>query len=173
MTLAQFLFYSFGSVIIISSILAVTNRRILRAAVFLLFALGSTAGIYFMLGFLFLAAVQIIVYAGGIVVLIIFSILLTSNIGDRLPGIGLSKTLISLLAVAVGLALSLVTILGYSFPVQSSLWIPVEMADIGKRLLSYGNDGYVLPFEVISILLLAAMVTAIIIAKSTKPKTDD
>ena len=74
------MFFIFSAVIVVFSILTVTSRRILRAATFLLFVLVSTAGLYFMLRFNFLAAIQLTLYAGGIVVLIIFSILLTSHI---------------------------------------------------------------------------------------------
>jgi NADH-quinone oxidoreductase subunit J len=76
----QVMFILFSAMIVMFSILTVTSRRILRAATFLLFVLLSTAGLYFMLNYQFLAAVQITLYAGGIVVLIIFSILLTSHI---------------------------------------------------------------------------------------------
>ena len=78
------MFAIFSAVIIIFSILTVTSRRILRAATFLLFVLVATGGMYFLLRFNFLAAIQLTVYAGGIVVLIIFSILLTSHIGEKL-----------------------------------------------------------------------------------------
>ena len=69
--------------IIIFSVLAVTSRKILRSATYLLFTLFATAVIYFQLGYEFLGAVQIAVYAGGIVVLFVFSILLTSKPGDK------------------------------------------------------------------------------------------
>ena len=69
--------------IMIFSVLAVTTRKILRSATFLLFALFGTAAVYFMLGYQFLGGVQIAVYAGGIVVLFVFSILLTSHPGDN------------------------------------------------------------------------------------------
>ena len=73
----QIMFAVFAIAIIVFSVLAVTSRRILRAAVSLLFVLIATAGLYFLLNYQFLAAVQLTLYAGGIVVLIIFSILLT------------------------------------------------------------------------------------------------
>jgi len=76
----EVMFYLIAAMILIFSVLTVTSRRILRAAVYLLFVLISTAGLYFMMNYNFLAAVQLTVYAGGIVVLIIFSILLTSHL---------------------------------------------------------------------------------------------
>ena len=76
------MFLLFSAVIVVFSICTVTSRRILRAATFLLFVLVSTACLYFLLKYNFLAAIQLMLYAGGIVVLIIFSILLTSHIAD-------------------------------------------------------------------------------------------
>ena len=67
----QIMFILFSAMIVVFSILTVTSRKILRAAVFLLFVLVSTSGLYFMLNYQFLAAVQLTLYAGGIVVLII------------------------------------------------------------------------------------------------------
>ena len=72
----QAIFYLLAIVIVVCSVLAVTTRRILRAATYLLFVLLSTAGIYFMLDYTFLGSVQIAVYAGGILVLFVFSILI-------------------------------------------------------------------------------------------------
>ena len=67
----------------VSALLAVTTKRILRAATYLLFVLFGTAGIYFQLNYSFLGAVQLLIYAGGITVLYVFSILLTSSQGDK------------------------------------------------------------------------------------------
>ena len=78
------IFYILAALIIIFSALCVTTKKILRAAVYLLFVLGATAGLYFMFNYNFLAAVQLTVYAGGIVVLIIFSILLTHQINTKI-----------------------------------------------------------------------------------------
>src|SRR5664279_5131322 len=105
MTGNQFMFFLFAAIIVVFSILTVTSRRILRAATFLLFVLISTAGLYFMLRFNFLAAIQLTLYAGGIVVLIIFSILMTSQVGTKLENPGLVKVFFALLAAAAGATL--------------------------------------------------------------------
>ena len=170
MTSNQIMFAIFSVVIIVFSILTVTSRKILRSAVYLLFVLVSTAGLYFMLNYQFLAAVQLTLYAGGIVVLIIFSILLTSHINQKFEPVGWKKNLFSALAAISGAFLSIITILDYKFSATAEAAKEVDMHLIGKSLLSVGYDGYVLPFEVISILLLAAMVAAIVIAKKGGPK---
>jgi NADH-quinone oxidoreductase subunit J len=165
----QIMFILFSAMIVVFSILTVTSRKILRAAVYLLFVLVSTSGLYFMLNYQFLAAVQLTLYAGGIVVLIIFSILLTSHISQKFESSGWKKNSFSALAALTGAILSIITILDYSFSATSSAAQEVTMKLIGKSLLSVDYDGYVLPFEVISVLLLAAMVAAIVVAKKGSP----
>ena len=162
------MFLLFSAVIVIFSILTVTSRRILRAATFLLFVLVSTAGLYFLLKYNFLAAIQLTLYAGGIVVLIIFSILLTSHIAEKLPTAGLMKKWPAALVALVGAALCIVVILQYNFPGSVGSTELVNVTDIGENLISYGRHGYALPFEVISVLLLAAMIGAIVLAKKRK-----
>jgi NADH-quinone oxidoreductase subunit J len=168
MTSNQFMFLLFSAVIVVFSILTVTSRRILRAATFLLFVLIATAGLYFLLKYNFLAAIQLTLYAGGIVVLIIFSILLTSHIAEKLPVAGLMKKVPAALVALVGAALCILVILQYNFPGSVGASERVNVRMIGESLLSYGKYGYALPFEVISILLLAAMVGSIILAKKRK-----
>jgi len=166
----QIMFILFAAMIVVFSFLTVTSRKILRAAVYLLFVLVSTSGLYFMLNYQFLAAVQLTLYAGGIVVLIIFSILLTSHISQNFESSGWKKNIFSALAALTGAILSIITILDYSFSATTEAAQEVNMKLIGKSLLSVNYDGYVLPFEVISVLLLAAMVAAIVIAKKGAPK---
>ena len=96
-TLETVVFYFLAAFIIAMSIMTVTTQRIVRSATYLLFVLFGTAGIYFLLGYTFLGSVQIMVYAGGIVVLYVFSILLTSGEGDRAEKAKRSKLLAGLI----------------------------------------------------------------------------
>lgn len=168
MNISEIMFFIFSGIIILFSILTVTSRRILRAAVYLLFVLVSTSGLYFMLNYQFLAAVQLTLYAGGIVVLIIFSILLTSHINQKFEKIGFKKWFFSAIAAVSGAILLVTTILNYGFKNYIENYDEPGMNLIGKSLLSYDRNGYALPFEVISILLLAAMFASIVIAKKEK-----
>jgi NADH-quinone oxidoreductase subunit J len=170
MSAADIMFYIFSGLIVIFSILTVTSRRILRAAVYLLMVLISTSGLYFLLNYQFIAAVQLILYAGGIVVLIIFSILLTSHISEKFEPVAPRKLIFSFIAVAVGAVLTTMTIVQYGFNNTITNSENPDMKVIGRALIGYDRDGYALPFEVISILLLAAMFGAIIIAKK-EPKS--
>jgi len=165
---STFMFYLFSATILVFSVLSVTSRRILRAAVFLLFALVATSGIYFMMDYQFLAGVQLSLYAGGIVVLIIFSILLIHHISYRFERTPLLAVSFGLAVSVTGAALTLFTLFSHSFRASGAIPLEVNMKVIGTQLMDTGRDGFALPFEVISVLLLAAMVAAIIIAKKGK-----
>lgn len=164
----QIMFIIFSAVIVLFSIFTVTTRRILRAATYLLFVLISTGGIYFMLNYQFLAAIQLTLYAGGIVVLIIFSILLTSHISQKFEPVEFKKMIFSAIACFAGIIVCTISILNYKFSAGAAVAREVNIDLIGKSLLSYEHNGFVLPFEVISVLLLAAMIGAIVIAKKVK-----
>ena len=112
----------------------------------------------------FIAAVQIVVYVGGIVVLIIFSIFLTQQAGEELPRQKPGRLAFSALAVFCGFALTLVQIINYSFKKTTGAIAETSVANIGRQMLGTEKSGLALPFEVVSILLLAAMIGCIVIA---------
>jgi NADH-quinone oxidoreductase subunit J len=170
MNITAFIFYLIATIMVVFSFLSVTSRRILRAAVYLLFTLIGTAALYFMVEYYFLAAVQLLVYAGGILVLILFSILLTSHLSEKLERANWGKIVITAIMILGGFSLTIYTILNHVFTTLPAERLVFTVEMIGERMLSYGEGGYVLPFEVISILLLAAMVGAIVIAKRTPLK---
>jgi hypothetical protein len=87
--------------------------------------------------------------------------------------VGLKKIIFSALAAMAGLILCVTTILNYKFSATAEAAREVNMKLIGKSLLSVDHDGYVLPFEVISVLLIAAMVAAIVVAKKSGPKKSE
>lgn len=168
MTSNVVMFYMFSAVILVFALLSIITRRILRAATYLLIVLVSTAGLYFMLQYQFLAAMQLALYAGGIVVLIIFSILLTHHLNHKfdIPSIG-SFLLAGGIAI-IGSVLAIGSFMSFPFKATTEPALNVNMNLIGNQLLETGKNGYALPFEVISILLLAAMIAAIVIAKRGK-----
>ena len=83
MNISSILFYAISTIILVAGILAVTSVKIFRAAIWLLFSLVGIAALYFWMQVEFIAAIQIVVYVGGIVVLIIFSIFLTQHSGKE------------------------------------------------------------------------------------------
>ena len=150
----------------VSAILAVTTKRILRAATYLLFVLFGTAGIYFLLGYTFLGSVQIMVYAGGIVVLYVFSILLTSGEGDMAAKLKRSKFLAGLGTTVAGAVIVLFITLKHKFIATTDIEpLEVNIKTIGHHMLSGDKYGYLLPFEAVSILLLACIVGGLLIAR--------
>ncbi|MEN8249700.1 MAG: NADH-quinone oxidoreductase subunit J [Bacteroidota bacterium] len=163
----KIIFYLIAAVIIVFSVLTVTSRRILRAAVYLLFVLLATAGFYFMLNYNFLGAVQLTVYSGGIVVLIVFAILLTAHMDSKLESVGKLKAMYTAALSIVGFGVTMYALKSFDFKAGAVSESPYDVKAIGTKLLSYGEYGYVLPFEVISVLLLGAIIAAIIIAKKS------
>lgn len=154
---------------LVSAVLAVTTRQIFRAAIFLLFTLIGVAGLYFWMQYEFIAAVQIVVYVGGITVLIIFSIFLTQQAGEVLPTQKTGRLLFSALAALCGFALTMLQVYQHTFTGNTSQPLEPSVANIGNKMLGVKDGGYALPFEVVSILLLAALIGCIVIALRSKP----
>jgi NADH-quinone oxidoreductase subunit J len=169
MSASAVIFYILSVFILASGLLAVTTRKIFRSAIWLLFSLTGIAGLYFWLQMEFIAAVQIVVYVGGIVVLIIFSIFLTQKSGKELPAPIRSRTIFSALAVCAGFGLTYTLIRQYSFTPSLNPSMEAGVGNIGMQLLNTSEHGYILPFEVVSLLLLAAMIGCIVIAIKSKP----
>ncbi|WP_297761956.1 NADH-quinone oxidoreductase subunit J [uncultured Muriicola sp.] len=163
----RIIFYILALIIIAFAIASVSSRKMLRSVIYLLFVLCSIAGIYFLIDYNFLAAIQLTIYAGGIIVLIIFSVLLVHHIEMRLEIAKPSKQFITGLVCLIGLGLFLFTLYSHEFQVVENT-ATTNITDIGTKLLSYEAGGFILPFEVISVLLLAAMIGAIVIAKGNK-----
>lgn len=165
-TLETVVFYFLAAFITVFSILTVTTTRIVRSATYLLFVLFGTAGIYFLLGYTFLGSVQIMVYAGGIVVLYVFSILLTSGEGDKAQRLKRSKFLAGLGATVAGAVIVLFITLKHKFIAAADV-MPTEIniKTIGQHMLSGDKYGYLLPFEAVSVLLLACIVGGLLIAR--------
>ena len=155
-------------VILGSAIMCVLTKRIMRSATFLLFVLFGVAGIYFLLDYTFLGAAQISVYAGGITMMYIFAIQLVSKRtlqglverfkGSRVVNVGL---------VTVGLVLIKNNF--YNAAMQATD-TEVPMEQIGTALLGSDKYQYVLPFEFISLFLLACIIGGIMIARKEDNK---
>ncbi len=167
MNASALIFYAIAAFILGAGLLAVTSRKIFRSAIWLLFSLVGIAALYFWMQVEFIAAVQIVVYVGGIVVLIIFSIFLTQESGKEMPRPTAKKVLFSTLAALFGFAFSYNLISQYGFPANSTKAFHVSVSEIGMQMLNTSEYGFILPFEVVSMLLLAAMIGCIVIAIKT------
>ena len=162
-------FFAFALIAVLLAVGVVTTRRILRAALFLTGVLFCGAVFYILLQVEFLAGVQVLVYIGGIVVLLVFAVMLTSSTelleDDPSRGrrfIGLTTSLAFFVLTAFALLNS-----DFGF-LESPQRTESDVHEIGRRLLDSGPGGYVLPFEVISVLLLASVIGGIVVARKVR-----
>lgn len=162
-------FLILAAIILGCAFMAVTTRRIMRAATYLIFVLFGTAGLYFLMGYTFLGSVQVMVYAGGVVVLYIFALMLTGR-HDNKENASLSpgRKFAALISSLCGAGLLMFVIITHQFA-ENSLTAPSEQTTtvklLGQQLVSSDKFGYLLPFEAVSILLLACIIGGLIIAR--------
>lgn len=155
------LFCVAGLLTVVASVLVVTSRRIVHAALWLVVALGAVAGCFGALHAEFVALVQILVYVGAIVVLVLFALMLTKAPTHPLPELTTGR---STFAAAVAGVLALVLGSGVILAFGNEKIEPVRTGsaqDIGTAVFR----NWVLPFEVLSVLLLAALIGAIVVSQ--------
>lgn len=164
-TLEALAFYIFAAVVLASALGIVLSRNIVRAATCLLGTLGGVAALYFVLHANLLAVIQLIVYAGGTLVLIVFGVMLTSKspfvIFSPTRGQIVAAVLVTLL-LAGGLSALLVQA-DWSQPAGQLAASP-QVKAVGTSLLT----DYLVPFEAASVLLLVVMIGAAYLARPEK-----
>jgi NADH-quinone oxidoreductase subunit J len=160
-------FWLLATASVAAALTVVLARRVLRSAVALAAVLVCTAGFQLLLGYEFLAGVQMLVYVGGIVVLLVYAIMLTGSaeLLDDLPSP--RRKLVGAVTASAFFATATLAVNSADFDIA----IPTEAPprdlahQFGRLLLDPGKDGFVLPFEIISLLLLAAVIGAIVVAR--------
>ena len=158
-------------VILGSAIMSVLTKRIMRSATFLLFVLFGIAGIYFLLDYTFLGAVQISIYAGGVTMVYIFAIQLVTLQGlvEQIKGsLVLKGCLLSIVGFVVMAAVLLKSNLMSAMLSTTDTELPMQQ--IGTALLGSDKYQYVLPFEFISVFLLACIIGGVMIARKEDKK---
>lgn len=161
-------FYILGTVLVLAGLRVVTSRNLVHAAVFLVLSFLSLAGLYLLLGAEFLAAVQVLVYAGGIMVLFLYAVMLVSfRRVQQMPAYHPKQGLAgAALAGAVFLVLFLVFV---ASPFEPRSVRPDEAFVASGGDLARVADAlfgpYVFAFELLAVFLLAAMVGAILLAR--------
>ncbi|MFB3905605.1 MAG: NADH-quinone oxidoreductase subunit J [Acidobacteriota bacterium] len=159
-------FYLFAAVSVAAAVLVVVQQKTVYSALALIVCLGAMAGLFFQLGSQFIAAIQVIVYAGAIMVLFVFVIMLIDPETESYPGGSLRR--ISFWAIP--LAVLLVFLLIQAFPdflgsaagtSAASVQPEGSVENIARALFTE----YVIPFEVTSILILVAILGAIVLAR--------
>jgi NADH-quinone oxidoreductase subunit J len=167
---AEYIFYAAAAMTVGAAILVAILPNILYAAVALLFSFAGVAALYVLLSADFLAATQVLVYVGGILVLILFAVFLSNRIADvkisnpgrfRLPAAAVCLVLFGVLSF---------TAVSTPFAVKTGVYLPTT-ADLGELLMTR----YLLPFEIASVLLLAALVGAALLSRPERgaPEGED
>ncbi|MBI3871802.1 MAG: NADH-quinone oxidoreductase subunit J [candidate division Zixibacteria bacterium] len=154
-------FLALAFLIIVASLFVVSSRNIFHSAIFLILALFGVAGIFVLLEAPFLAAAQVLIYVGAISILMIFAVMLTARIAD-----GQLRYTNEQVPTGLLVSLGLLVVMLYSLwqtPIPTSAAAPVSGA--GRKLGELFLTQYVLPFEIISVLLLTALIGALVIAK--------
>jgi NADH-quinone oxidoreductase subunit J len=168
-TVTAVLFYLFAGMSVVSALGVVISRNIVRTAVCLLFTLIGVAGLYFLLNAEFLAAVQLVVYAGGTLILIIFGVMLTS----KSPFSRFEPKLVEVvIAMSINLVLLIALVMGIrqtNFATNQLLFDRYPVDKLGQALLG----DYLVPFELSSVLLLAVMIGAAYLAKGRRRESTD
>jgi NADH-quinone oxidoreductase subunit J len=145
----------------------VTARNILHGALSLIGTFFATAVLYLQLGAEFTAIAQVMVYIGGVVIFTLFTILLTTHLGEESLKTPNFRKITALLIAGFVFVLFLRITSGLS-ETQITMTGSKEIAsitDVGTRLLNTGPDGFIVPFEIISLLLLLTMIGSIVIAR--------
>jgi NADH-quinone oxidoreductase subunit J len=168
MTLIDITFYFFAAVILFSGAIVVFSKNILYSAFALLFTLFGVAGFYVLLSADFIAVTQLLIYVGGILVLIVFGVMLT----NKVISVDMKSGTIQLLPAAIIVAMIAGTIVGI-YTITDWKTSPVTNEAINTTTI-IGNSfltTYVLPFEIASVVLLVALLGATIIARREKTES--
>ncbi len=162
----EVLFLFLAIVTVFSALMVTFSNKIIYSAFALLATFVGFAGFYVMLGADFLAVTQIIIYVGGILILILFGVLMTHRIYDTAKKTAHNSLLVSLLGgVAVAFILSLIIFRSPWAPEIQKAFMPTT-EQIGTSILT----NYLLPFEIVSVLLLGALIGAVYLARSEDKK---
>jgi NADH-quinone oxidoreductase subunit J len=169
------IFATLSGIAIISSLMMITRRDAVHSALWLVVTFFQLAGMYVMLGAEFLAALQVLVYTGAILVLFLFVIMLLGmREGPKLGGIHRAQ-MIAAWPVGIILALELIMVIPFSNPPAQAFidqWSTTFIATVGGNVQALGQTLYtnfLFPFEVASLILLLAVVGAIVLARKEEP----
>ncbi len=154
-------FYLFSFIIIVSALAVVTLRNIFHCALFLILCLFCVAGLYVLLYADFIAVIQVLLYVGAVSILIIFAIMLTARLAGRQVVMQNEQTFIGAFLALILMGGILWSLTGTFIRQSAEVPPPKSLATIGRLLMT----DYVLPFELVSVLLLAALIGAIVIAR--------
>lgn len=161
-----YLFYAIAAVIVFGAIGVVRSANIFHAGLSLALTFGAVAAIYGMLDAHFLAVVQVLVYVGAIAVILKFAVMLTQHISQREPGPPLARQLSALVACFGFSGLVLYCVFQQRWAVAP--WDPaksyIDVKMLGRLFLGREHGQYFVPFEIVGVLLLMALIGAVMVA---------
>jgi len=161
MSITEILFYAFSGVLLVSAVGVITARNPVHAALFLVFSFFNSAVLWMLLEAEFLAAVQLLLYAGGIVTIVVFAIVVTERlVGERITQTSRRITAGGVTALAL-IALVVNAISRQPLPTAREPLTTDLTRTIGESVLTR----FVLPFELLGVLMLAAMLGAVYFAR--------
>ena len=159
--MAEYLFLFMAALVIASAFWVVFSPNLIHSAVSLLFTLFGTAGLYIFLYADFIAGTQIVIYVGGILVLIIFGVMLTSKIDSPSIASSSANQFIGGMGAFAIFVMQVAVIFNTPWNIGSEQYRDATVGAIGKLLLTH----YLLPFEIVSVLLLAALMGAALLSR--------
>lgn len=176
MTAPQILFIIISFITLISGWIVVTDRNLFHAALAMMASFLGVAGLYVLLEAGFLAAAQLLVYIGAISILVIFAIMMTRRLMQTTESPYNSQWIMGAVASLLVFGLFMLVLLPV-FPLDQATAAPVEPAAVEGMVVTLGQllvsaEAYVIPFEIASVLLLAALVGSIIIARPDQTTED-
>lgn len=155
-------FWVLAILVVFAALAVVTLRNVFRAALSLIMCFVGVAGIYVTLSADFLAVIQVLVYIGGISVLVLLAIMLTRNVPEGSPANRLRVP--AFLMAAVLLGIMVFSVLNTTFPVSTATPLQQTTGALGQAMLD-NKTGYILPIEIAGVLLLSAVLGAIVMAR--------
>ena len=164
MNLYDLIFYLFAALTVLSAFFVVTNRNIVYSAFFLLFTFFGVAGIYVLLGADFVAIVQLIVYVGGILILLLFGVMLT----NKITNVEIKSGTINIYPAVIGVGLLTGSLLA---ALINSSWFTIDVNAPEPTTSALGTmliQEYALVFELLGIILLIALIGAASMARREK-----
>ena len=168
-------FYAVAIVMLVTAVFTVVAKNILQSAVFLIFSFGATAILYMLLHAEFIALAQVMTYVGGVVILVVFTILLTTHLGEDAFATKIPR-IFAAFALSIGFVFVMVKCILPTPELASGIVnAPANYSSLQNfavRLLGYDQNGFIIPFEAVSVLLLMTLICAITVARRSKDEVE-
>ena len=168
-------FYAVAIVVLVTAVFTVVAKNILQSAVFLIFSFVATAILYMLLHAEFIALAQVMTYVGGVVILVVFTILLTTHLGEDAFATKIPR-IFAAFALSIGFVFVMVKCILPTPELASGIVnAPANYSSLQNfavRLLGYDQNGFIIPFEAVSVLLLMTLICAITVARRSKDEVE-